>query len=166
MEVRGTVVRVRGAGLPIKWRAKSRSGHRTLELPGWTIAMLRRRQRNVRPNEWNAVFTAPGGGLRDPSNTQADLRVVFAAASYGWVTSHVYRKTVATLMDAAGLSARQAADQLGHAKVSMTQDNYFGRKIARTGAAGVLEVFGAEQSPGNSGGSPGATRPDTERSGR
>ncbi|WP_082399179.1 hypothetical protein [Pseudonocardia sp. EC080625-04] len=50
-------------------------------------------------------------------------------------------KTVATLMDAAGLSSRQAADQLGHAKVSMTQDNYFGRKVARTGAAGVLELF-------------------------
>ncbi|WP_369821671.1 hypothetical protein [Pseudonocardia sp. EC080610-09] len=44
-------------------------------------------------------------------------------------------------MDAAGLSSRQAADQLGHAKVSMTQDNYFGRKVARTGAAGVLELF-------------------------
>lgn len=24
----------------------------------------------------------------------------------------------------------------------MTQDNYFGRKVAQTGAAGVLEVFG------------------------
>jgi hypothetical protein len=44
-------------------------------------------------------------------------------------------------MDAAGLSARQAADQLGHAKVSMTQDNCFGRKVAQTGAAGVLELF-------------------------
>jgi integrase len=37
-------------------------------------------------------------------------------------------------MDIAGLSARAAADQLGHAKVSMTQDNYFGRQVARTGA--------------------------------
>ncbi|NMH80074.1 hypothetical protein [Pseudonocardia xinjiangensis] len=42
-------------------------------------------------------------------------------------------------MDEAGLSARAAADQLGHAKVSMTQDSYFGRKVARTGAAAVLE---------------------------
>lgn len=40
-------------------------------------------------------------------------------------------------MDAAGLSSRQAADQLGHAKVSMTQDNCFGR----TGAAEVLAIF-------------------------
>ncbi|NMH99896.1 tyrosine-type recombinase/integrase [Pseudonocardia acidicola] len=84
-------------------------------------------------------FTAPLGGLRDPSTTPADLRVVFEAADYPWVTSHVYRKTVATLMDEAGLSARAAADQLDHANVSMAQDNYFGRKAARTGAATVLE---------------------------
>jgi integrase len=43
-------------------------------------------------------------------------------------------------MDEAGLTARAAADQLGHAKVSMVQDYYFGRKIARTGAADVLEA--------------------------
>lgn len=36
--------------------------------------MLRRRQADVVPNAWGAVFTAPLGGLRDPSNTQADLR--------------------------------------------------------------------------------------------
>ena len=55
------------------------------------------------------------------------------------MTSHVYRKTVATMMDLAGLSAGAAADQLGHAKVSMNQDNYFGRRVARTGAATVME---------------------------
>jgi integrase len=133
------VVRVKGAGLVLKWRTKSRSGFRALELPRWAVEVLRARRARVPANEWNVVFTAPLGGLRDPSNTQADLRVIFAAAGYPWVTSHVYRKTVATLMDEAGLSARAAADQLGHAKVSMTQDNYFGRKVARTGAAAVLE---------------------------
>jgi hypothetical protein len=44
-------------------------------------------------------------------------------------------------MDAARLSASQAANQLGHAKVSMTQDDYFGRKVARTGGAEVLAIF-------------------------
>ncbi|MDN5857556.1 MAG: site-specific integrase [Pseudonocardia sp.] len=147
VEVRGTVIRVREQGLQIKPKPKSKSGFRTLELSGWAVSMLRRRQESSPPNRWNVVFTAPAGGLRDPSNTQADLRVVFATAGFDWVTSHVYRKTVATLMDQAGLSARQAADQLGHAKVSMTQDHYFGRKVARTGAAGLLEVFG-ESTPG------------------
>ncbi|WP_433556072.1 hypothetical protein ACQPWY_27425 [Pseudonocardia xinjiangensis] len=52
--------------------------------------MLRRRRGSARANEWNVVFTAPLGGLRDPSNTQADLRVVFADARYLWVTSHQF----------------------------------------------------------------------------
>jgi integrase len=90
-------------------------------------------------NEWEAVFTSATGRLRDPSNTQADLRVAFPRIGYGDITAHTFRRAVATLMDLAGLSARAAADQLGHAKVSMTQDHYFGRNVARTGAAGVLE---------------------------
>ncbi|GIE04681.1 hypothetical protein Adu01nite_60310 [Paractinoplanes durhamensis] len=34
-----------------------------------------------------------------------------------------------------------AADQLGHAHVSMTQNTYFARKIVDTGAAKVLNVL-------------------------
>ncbi len=49
-------------------------------------------------------------------------------------------------MDEAGLSARAAADQLGHAKVSMTQDHDFGRRRAQTGAAGVLESMDKPES--------------------
>ncbi len=41
----------------------------------------------------------------------------------------IFRKTCATLLDEGELSARQIADQLGHAKVSMTQDNYLGRRL-------------------------------------
>ena len=65
-------------------------------------------------------------------------------------------------MDQAGLTARQAADQLGHAKVSMTQDNYFGRRVARTGAADLLEIFGERQSQGNPGGIPGVQEGEDE----
>jgi integrase len=88
------------------------------------------------------VFPAALGGWRDPSNTQADLRDAFITAGFDTVTSHVFRKTVATLMDHAGLSARAAADQLGHANTSMTTDVYFGRKVLVTGAAAVLEALG------------------------
>ena len=74
------------------------------------------------------------------SNTQADLREAFARIGYPCVTSHTFRKTLGCLMDDAALSARAAADQLGHSKVSMTQDRYFGRKIRATGGAAVLEA--------------------------
>jgi integrase len=87
------------------------------------------------------VFPAPLGGSRDPSNTQADLRDAFAAAGFHRVITHTFRKTVAPRMDHAGLSSR-AADQLGHANASMTTDVYFGRKVAATGAAAILETLG------------------------
>jgi integrase len=144
VEVRGTVIRETGVGLYIKLKPKSRSGWRKIELPAWTVAMLKRRRSTAVENEWGAVFTSPAGYLRDPSNTQADLREVFDRAGYDDITSHTFRRTVATLMDNAGLTARAAADQLGHAKVSMTTDVYFGRHVAKTGAAGVLEAVHVE----------------------
>lgn len=55
------------------------------------------------------------------------------------MTSHVFRKTAATELDRAGLSARQIADQLGHSKVSMTQDRYLGRRAIGTEAAAALD---------------------------
>ena len=51
------------------------------------------------------------------------------------------------LMDKAGLTSRAAADQLGHAKVSMTHDQYFGRRSAKTGAAAVLEALDQPSEP-------------------
>jgi integrase len=144
IEVRGTLIRVKGAGLVIQPKPKTKAGYRTLTLPTWAITMLNRRHRDAdHPRGDNPVFTAPMGGLRDPSNTQADLRAAFDGAGFEWLTSHLLgRKTVATEMDKAGLSARAAADQLGQQNPSMTQDRYMGRGARDTGAANVLESFG------------------------
>jgi integrase len=142
VEIRSTVVRIKGHGLRIKPKPKSRAGYRKLQLPSWVVEMVRRRRIEATPNEWGVVFTSPTGLLRDPSNTQADLRDVFARLGYPWVTSHVFRKTAATLLDEAGVSARKIADQLGHSQVSVTQDFYRGSKIASEDAARVLEIIG------------------------
>ena len=80
------------------------------------------------------------GGWRDPSNTSRAFREARDAAGFAWVTSHVSRKTCATILDEAGLSAREVADQLGHAKPSMTQDVYLGRKVANPLAAAALDA--------------------------
>jgi integrase len=102
VEIRGTVVRIKGQGLRIKLKPKCRAGYRKLRLPSWAVGMLRQRQAEVIPNEWDVMFTSPTGMLQDPSNPQADLRDVFARLGYRWVTSHVFRKTAATLLDEAG----------------------------------------------------------------
>jgi integrase len=144
VEVRGTVVRLTGQGLVLTSTTKSTAGMRRLALPSWCVEMLRdRAARRSEPRTGDdPVFPAPKGGLRDPSNTQADLKDSLTWCGLPWVTSHVFRKTTATLLDDAGLSARAIADQLGHAQPSLTQNVYMGRKIASTRAAGVLEQFG------------------------
>jgi integrase len=79
------------------------------------------------------------GGLRDPSNTRRSLRDARGSAGFAWVTSHAFRKTAATVLDEAGLSARVIADQLGHARPSMTQDRYMGRGSVTPATAAALE---------------------------
>jgi integrase len=130
---------MKGRGLIITSAPKTRAGFRTLMLPSWAVEMLR-----IRPygGPDRTVFSSVLGGLRDRDNTIGYLREALNAAGFEWVTSHTFRKTVATLMDQAGLSSRAAADQLGHANVSLTTDVYFGRKAASTGAAAVLESLG------------------------
>jgi integrase len=125
-------------------RTKTTTGQRVLELPSWTIAMLRRRcDKRTKSVTGDAapVFPAPLGGLRDPSNTAKDLRDAFADAGFAWVTSHTLRKTVASALDSSGLSAREIADQLGHARPSITLDVYMGRKVASSRGAAALEAL-------------------------
>lgn len=55
------------------------------------------------------------------------------------VTSHSFRKALATLIDDDGLSARIAAYQLGHARVSMTPDRYMSRGRVRAEVAELLD---------------------------
>lgn len=62
-----------------------------------------------------------------------------ATPPFAWVHSHVFRKTVLTRLDDAGLTPREIADYAGHAKPSMTQDVYMGRNVVSAKAARVLD---------------------------
>ena len=55
------------------------------------------------------------------------------------MTFHAWRKTTATVLDEAGATARMIADQLGHSRVSMTQDVYLGWRSREFRVAGALE---------------------------
>ena len=59
----------------------------------------------------------------------------------GRVTTRTFRKTAATLLDDSGLTVREIADQLGHKRVSMTQDVYFGRNQGSPTVAHALGVI-------------------------
>jgi integrase len=137
VEVTHTVIRIKGEGL-IRKKTKTRAGERLLPLPDWAVAMLRSRfMVGVRLDE--PVFPNTLGGLRDPSGVHRDIRNARGIGSLAWVTAHNLRKTTATILDEAGLSARQVADQLGHARISITQDVYLGRRLVSRRAADALE---------------------------
>jgi integrase len=141
-----TVVRAKGEGL-VRKSTKTSAGERVLPLPSWA-EMLRTRRDAARDDgrpDTSPVFPNSDGGLRDPSNSLRVLREARGCEGFSWVTSHVFRKTAATVLDEAGLSARVIADQLGHARPSMTQDVYLGRKVASRDTANVLEgILGKE----------------------
>lgn len=147
VEINWTVVRVKGAGLQ-RTSTKTAAGERTLRLPGWAVDMVIRRGERF---GWRGpLFPIPErrrgrqehrGVWRDPNNTSRDLREARDRAGFGWLSSHAFRRTVATVMDEAGLTAREIADQLGHARPSITQDVYLGRRAV--GDAAALEgMFG------------------------
>ncbi|MBI4940799.1 MAG: tyrosine-type recombinase/integrase [Actinobacteria bacterium] len=133
VHINATVVRVHGAGLQIQPRPKTLASERILALPGPVLEMLARRRATGRVSgPAGVVFASPAGMLRDPSNTQADLRAALDRIGYPWVTSHMFRKTVASRLDDAGFSIRHIADQLGHARPSTTLDHYLGRRAITT----------------------------------
>jgi len=137
VEVTHTVIRIKGEGLT-RQRTKTRAGERLLPLPQWALSMLRARfMVGVRLDE--PVFPNTLGKLRDPSGVHRDVRNARGTESLAWITAHNLRKTTATILDEAGLSARQVADQLGHARISITQDVYLGRRLASRRAAEALE---------------------------
>lgn len=130
------LVRVKGDGLHRVPGAKSDAGDRVLRLPRWALDMLLRRRVDGRSGY--PVFPDSLGGWRDPNLIMRWFRWSRDQAGYGWVTSHVFRQTVITVLDEAGLPTREVADQAGHAQISQTQQ-YMGRKVASSRAAEALE---------------------------
>jgi integrase len=123
----------------VRKSTKSAAGQRTLALPLSAIAVLRRRfMSGARLDQ--PLFPSLTGGFRDPANVRRELREAGGDAALTWVTSHTFRKTAATILGEAALSARLVADQLGHSRTSMTQDYYLGRRTVDSQAEVALEA--------------------------
>ena len=138
VEISSTMIRVKGEGL-LRKETKTRSGERTLVVPWSATEVLRRRfMSGARLDQ--PVFPDTRGGFRDPNNVRRELREARGAGDLYWVTSHTFRKTAATILDEAALSARLIADQLGHARPSMTQDVYLARRAVGDAAAQALDA--------------------------
>jgi integrase len=131
--------RVTGKGLQRARRQGSKGEAVLLRLPSWALTLVKRRRLAL--GGTGPLFPSTVGTWRDPSNTSRAFRVARDGAGFSWMTTHNFRKTVATLLDDAGLPARLVADQMTHKKVSMTQDLYLGRGVVGDRAAQVLEAL-------------------------
>lgn len=137
--VTGKVVRVKGEGLKRFEEAKSAAGLRTIPLPRFALEMLEKRAREPRLGDLGMIFPSSAGTLRDPDNFNGQWRQVRDELGVTDVTSHSFRKAVATVIDDKGLSARIGADHLGHRHVSMTQDRYMARGRTHAAVAEALD---------------------------
>jgi integrase len=132
-----TVFRIPKQGLIRQDHGKTESSQRTITLPTpVTHVLAARRARNVSNND--LVFPTTLGNLRDPQNTERDWRQARTRLGLGPVKLHAFRKTVATLLDQAGLSARDIAEYLGHKNPSMTQDKYMSKTAGTSKVAAAM----------------------------
>jgi integrase len=139
LTVTGKLIRATGYGLQRIDKTKSAAGMRTVPLPKFAVEMLEARRSREFYGQHTMVFPSTAGTWRDPNNFGKQWRKVREGLGVEEVTSHSFRKALATLIDDEGLSARIAADQLGHARVSMTQDRYMSRGQVRPEVAELLD---------------------------
>lgn len=139
LKVTGKVIRAAGKGLQRIDETKTAAGRRTVPLPAFATAVLSARRGRAYLGEQTMIFPSAAGTWRDPDNFRARWREVRTELGVPDATSHSFRKSVATLIDDAGLSARIGADHLGHTRISMTQDKYMARGRVHTAVADMLD---------------------------
>ncbi|MDT5152636.1 MAG: hypothetical protein QOI01_4369 [Mycobacterium sp.] len=139
LSVTGKVFRATGQGLQRHDTAKSEAGLRTLPLPRFAIDVLTERRQVPFLGEQQMIFASTAGTLRDPNNFNKQWRRVRDGLGAPTATTHSFRKSLATLIDDEGLSARIGADHLGHTNISMTQDKYMSRGRVHTQVADLLD---------------------------
>lgn len=122
------------AGTATIRKSKTEAGERRITLPAGLVDMLKSRARRT-----DAVFPTPLGKRRDRRNTAGqwqDARERLGIPAY---TFHSFRKTVATALDQAGLSARDIAEYLGHENPSLTMNTYMSKTVGGRRAADALD---------------------------
>jgi integrase len=110
LTITGKVIRVPGEGLQRVDETKSAAGRRTIPLPRFAIETLQNRRLLPYLGEQAVIFPSTAGTLRDPNNFANEWRTAREELGVADATTHSFRKTLATLIDDEGLSARIGAD--------------------------------------------------------
>lgn len=126
-------------GIVVIRGTKSKNAVRTVKMPEWLTERLR--SRAALHGRKGLVFgvtryASKAGNPRDLSNVLDTLRGVLDAAGCEWAGSHTFRRTVATMLDDAGMRTGAIATVLGQDPV--TTSSYI--KTKRVGDAAALAL--------------------------
>jgi integrase len=121
-------------GVPVYSEGKTARSRRTLKLSSDAVEALRAHhdrqgfERQPLGDDWpdyDLVFVTPVGTPLDAANVRKRLRDALTAAGVSdKYTFHSLRHAAATLMLAAGVNPKVAADRLGHFSAGFTLDRY------------------------------------------
>lgn len=145
LTVSGTLVYLKSKGLFRQSHTKTSSGFRILTLPAFAVEVLLRRSVEMIPTETNAVFPSGAGTWKWPNNYRRTLREALKAMENdGGISPHVFRKSVATLIDAEA-TLEAAAAVLGHSGTAVTSKHYVAKASAAPDMSSILNQFGQNQ---------------------
>lgn len=125
-----TRLRVRVENVSADYRHSARyAKHTDTETRAEVVARLLAASENAGRSGW--VFPAPARldpeAPWDESNSTNAVRTLLDGSGTGWAVGHTFRRTVATMLGAAGVPLARIADQLGHEDPAMTASVYLGR---------------------------------------
>jgi integrase len=122
---------------------KTRSGARTVTLPGWALAAL---QRLPRPVQGGPLFRTGGGKPPGQSALRETMRRLCERARVQTLRLHDLRHQHASLLIAEGLPVPEVAARLGHSSPGVTMSVY-AHQVRRAGqdrAVAALERLAGE----------------------
>ncbi len=141
--ITGNIVAVKGKGL-VRHDGKTETSLRIVPLPRFVSDMLTARDRNGADAP---VFPARRQDTGEPTwksphNVTKYIREARVKAGVSFkLTSHIYRRTAATIWNDAGiLSDRQIGDLTGHKKIATLKDIYVGRGELHPEGAAVMDA--------------------------
>ena len=141
LSINGTIKTEPGRGTYRKPTPKSDASVRTVVLPDFAIAVLKRRLAAAR-NRDDAVFPTRNGTWQQVNNVERRWRQVRKDTGLEWVTPHTFRKTVATLISER-VDAETASQQLGHSSPAITREFYISKPTIAADVAHVLDELAA-----------------------
>jgi integrase len=138
LSIYGTIKTEPGRGTYRKASPKSDSSVRTVVLPDFAVAVLKRRRAAAAANPNDAVFPTRNGTWQQVNNVERRWRRIRKDTGLDWVTPHRFRKTVATLISER-VDAETASQQLGHSSPAITREFYISKPAIAADVAHVLE---------------------------